>query len=82
MSVGYYLAKPDTPMWNEAWEALADEFGDYACKDPITGEKWQYMGTERGRNGPDTWTHCFRHRHLRGERVYRHYPATPPEPPV
>jgi hypothetical protein len=35
------------------------------------------MGTERATSG--LWTHCFRHRALHGERVYRHYPASPPE---
>jgi len=71
------MADRDSPAWHEAWAALAAEFGDTIGRDPESGECWQYMGLEQ--HEPGTWTHCFRHRAYRGDRVYRHYPATAPE---
>ena len=74
--MSFYLAERGTAAWHEAWAALATEYGDTVCLDPASGESWQYMGTEE--REPGKWTHCFRHRAYRGDRVYRHYPATPP----
>lgn len=72
-----YFAEPESPAWREAWAALVAEFNDPACRNPHTGESWQYMGTEeRG--------HCFRHRQL-GDApgyTYRWYPASPDASPV
>lgn len=62
----FCIAEPGSPAWDEAWAALAAEFGDV--------DGWQYMGTER-RDG--VWAHCFRHRSLdSAQNTYRHYPAT------
>jgi hypothetical protein len=74
----WFMAHRDSPAWLEAWAYLQAEFGDTACRDEESGECWQYMGTERAPDG--SWSHCFRHRALRGAHtyLYRHYPASPP----
>lgn len=52
--------KRGEPEWSRAWAAVATAFGDTECANPESGERWQYMGTYKGK-------HQFRHRDL-GDR--------------
>lgn len=47
--------------WIAAWKAMAVLTGDadFEATDPISGERWQYMGSVE-RDG--AWCHEFRHR--------------------
>lgn len=57
---------PDDPMdadeYDRAWDAIADNFGDYECRCPWTNEVWQYMGTYLGTLTEQIAWHQFRHR--------------------
>lgn len=68
VSMKLSVARPGSPAWNEAWDALRADVGDTVATCPITGEVWQYMGTVDG-------THEFRHRHHPeiGRRMVRGY---------
>lgn len=53
--------------WERVWNLIKDKYGDIACYQE--GEAWQYMGTS-GR-------HEFRHRNLKGNRLYDSFPIQP-----
>ena len=46
----------DSVELHRPWQLLP---GAPEAKDPVTGECWQYLGTEDGE-------HCFRHRNFEG----------------
>ena len=47
----------DSVELHHAWQLLP---GGPEAREPVTGECWQYMGTEDGE-------HCFRHRNFDGQ---------------
>lgn len=49
--------------WNEVWAVLAAKFGDTECTNPISGARWQYMGSIELPGGTHV-EHSFRHRDL------------------
>mgnify|MGYP003404012381 CR=1 FL=1 len=53
--------------WVAMWASLASCF-DINAADEESGERWQYMGSHT--EGSE-WKHNFRHRSLRGQRIYR-----------
>ena len=61
--------------FDRARDEIAARYGDADCRDPRTGETWQYDYTieNAGR-----YTHVFRHRYLFGEcgDVHEYVPAT------
>ena len=62
---GVFLEETD-PELLRAWHTFSDPVQAH----PVTGEVWQYLGTEHDASG---WRHCFRHRHhsLSHQREYR-----------
>lgn len=70
-----FLTRED-PGWDRAWQAIADEFGSYDCRNAEYSESWQYMGTViEGEGG----RHQFRHRALPPTNARRsvEYPVKP-----
>ena len=61
---GLRFLSDDLRGWARAWAVLARRYGDAACRHPVAGEVWQYMGTSGG------W-HEFRHRALPAELLGR-----------
>lgn len=61
---GLRFLSDDLRGWPRAWAVLAHRYGDAACRHPVAGEVWQYMGTSGG------W-HEFRHRALPVELLER-----------
>ena len=65
--------------WERIWTVLAGLYGSRDCEDPGSGECWQYMGAApaRGQIGKPAGSvvHQFRHRCLKGQRVYLDVPA-------
>ena len=61
------------PELLRAWHTFSDPVGAH----PVTGEVWQYLGTEHDETLG--WRHCFRHRHhpLSHQREYRWVCASP-----
>ncbi len=60
------LLAADSVELHHAWQQLP---GGPVAEEPVTGESWQYLGTENGE-------HCFRHRNFEGTgRKYVRVPA-------
>ncbi len=54
----FKLVQRNTDEWDKMWNELAQHplnNGDAVCEESVTGECWQYMGTQGGK-------HNFRHR--------------------
>jgi hypothetical protein len=50
--------------WERVWGLIAAKYGNISCYQD--GEAWQYMGTNS--------RHEFRHRNLKGMRLYEAFP--------
>ncbi len=64
----------------QAWDHVAKIGNGVTAYEPVTGERWQYLGTV-GRDHKDTgtqWEHQFRHRNhpITNRREYLHVRAT------
>jgi hypothetical protein len=60
----------DRLEWERAWAVIASRYGNAQCRDGMSGEAWQYMGTEVDGVAGRT-EHVFRHQALNGGgRVY------------
>lgn len=55
--MGWKILEEDSVELHLARQLLP---GGPEAKEPVTGECWQYMGTEDGE-------HCFRHRNFEGQ---------------
>lgn len=62
----------DSAEWHAMWRGLATGY-DIDAVDADSGESWQYMGSHNNGAG---WQHSFRHRSLRGQRIYRNVGAS------
>lgn len=67
-----YFAARGTPQWNEAWDALGQDYPDRSSYDETSNEGWQYIGTFLH---DEVWEHQFRHRCLNGVRTVLNYPS-------
>jgi hypothetical protein len=70
--------KQTDPGWSRVWSLLQAKYGSVECLDEETGESWQYMGSSIPSTNPaDEFMgeHQFRHRNLRGARVYDYFPV-------